>query len=529
MVRSSGAGRTATALLAATLIASGCSAKGAADHPSDGSSPVDPPAATGTGTTGSATQAPSQALAPFYTQKIAWAPCKDNFQCGKLDVPLDYANPGGDRIQISVIRLPATGKQRVGSILLNPGGPGGSGIEYARAAKSVLSPAITSRFDTVGFDPRGVGESAPVRCLSGAELDTFIGLDGTPDNPAEVSALAKGAKQFAEGCEAKSAKMLPHVGTADAARDMDILRAALGDQGLTYLGKSYGTYLGAVYADLFPKKIRAMVLDGAIDPALPPVPMINAAQARGFEVAFRSFLADCFKDSSCPFPVRNTDMALTQLSNLFKATDQHPLRNNIGDGRKIDESWTTLGVVTALYDKRSWPVLRAALGQAFRGDGTTLLKLADILVDRHQDGTYSNQTEANMAVNCVDHPYPHKISVYEEAARAAQKESPLFGAYVMWGSLPCEYWPVKPTGANKALKAEGSPPILVVGTQRDPATPYEWAKSLASELSSGVLLSYDGDGHTAYRTGSTCVDETVDRYLISLSSPGSGTLCPKVM
>lgn len=525
MMRSKGASRTAAALAGAMLIAvtgSACTAKGDAD-PADKS---DPPAATRAG--GSAKEAPSAALAPFYEQKIEWTPCKDGFECGWLSVPLDYAAPEGERIKISVIRLPATGTQRVGSILLNPGGPGGSGIAYARAAKTVLSPAILSRFDTVGFDPRGVGESSPVRCLTGAQLDKFIELDGTPDNSSEVAALARGAKEFAEGCEAKSAKLLPHVGTIDAARDMDVLRAVLGDQGMTYLGKSYGTYLGAVYADLFPKKIRAMVLDGAIDPALSPVPDVNAAQARGFEVAFRSFLADCFQDASCPFPVRDTDMALGQLTNLLKSADQQPLRNNTGDARKIDESWTTLGIVTALYDKRSWPVLRAALGQAFRGDGTTLLKLADILIDRHQDGTYSNQTEANLAVNCVDHPYPHKISAYEAAARAAQKESPHFGAYVMWGSLPCEYWPVKPTGTDKPLKAEGSPPIMVVGTQRDPATPYEWAKALASELKSGVLLSYDGDGHTAYRTGSTCVDEAVDKYLISLTVPGRDTLCPKV-
>ncbi|WP_248959972.1 alpha/beta hydrolase [Sphaerisporangium perillae] len=526
MMRSTGASRTATALLAATLFASACSATGDARNPSDGSSPVDPPAATQA--VEAATKAPSTALEPFYTQKIAWKSCKGGFECGKIEVPLDYADPSGERIQISVIRLPATGSKRIGSILLNPGGPGGSGIEYARAAKTVLTPAVLSRFDTVGFDPRGVGESAPVHCLSGPQLDTFIGLDGTPDDAGEVEALAKGAKQFAEGCQAKSGKLLSHVGTADAARDMDVLRAALGDQGLTYLGKSYGTYLGAVYADLFPKKVRALVLDGAIDPALHPVPAVNAAQARGFEVAFRSFLADCFNAASCPFPTKNTDTALAQLSNLLKTTDQHPLRNNTGDSRKIDESWTTLGIVTALYDKRSWPVLRTALSQAFRGDGTTLLRLADILIDRRQDGTYSNQTEANMAINCVDHPYPKKTSVYEEAARAAQKESPHFGAYVMWGSLPCEYWPVQPTGTDKPLKATGAPPILVVGTQRDPATPYEWAKSLASELSSGVLLSYDGDGHTAYRTGSTCVDEAVDRYLISLTTPKNGTLCPKV-
>ncbi|MET8158276.1 alpha/beta hydrolase [Sphaerisporangium sp. NPDC005289] len=500
------------------LFASACSATGDAGNRADG------PTSTG----GDAAKAPSAALAPYYGQKIAWTDCKNGFQCGKLEVPLDYAAPSGDRIAISVIRLPATGKQRIGSVILNPGGPGGSGIEYARAAKTVLTPAILARFDTVGFDPRGVGESAPVHCLSGPQLDKFIGLDGTPDDSAEVKELAKGAKDFAEGCQAKSAKLLPHVGTADAARDMDVLRAVLGDQGMTYLGKSYGTYLGTVYADLFPKKVRALVLDGAIDPALAPVPTVNAAQARGFEVAFRSFLADCFNQTTCPFSPKNTDAALAQLTTLLKSTDEHPLRNNTGDGRKIDESWTTLGIVTALYDKRSWPVLRTALAQAFRGDGTTLLRLADILVDRHQDGSYSNQTEANMAVNCIDHPYPRDTAAYEDAARAAQKESPHFGAYVMWGSLPCEYWPAKPIGTDKPLKAAGSPPILVVGTQRDPATPYEWAKALASQLSSGVLLSYDGDGHTAYRTGSSCIDAAVDRYLLSLTTPKTGTLCPKV-
>lgn len=521
MTRCRGVGRsrrTAAVLAAAALLATACSAKGDAD-PSGGSSPAGDPAA--------GRNAPSAALAPFYNQKITWTACRQGFECGKIEVPLDYANPGGERIRISVIRLPAKG-DRIGSILLNPGGPGGSGIEYARAAKSVLTPAVLSRFDAVGFDPRGVGESAPVRCLTGPQLDKFIGLDGTPDTPTEVDALATGAKEFAQGCEAKSAKLLPHVGTADAARDMDVLRAALGDTGLTYLGKSYGTYLGAVYADLFPKNVRALVLDGAVDPALPPVPDVNAAQARGFQVALRSFLADCFTHTSCPFPAKNIDEAQSRIGTMLKNADQTPLRNSTGDPRKIDESWATLGVVTALYDKRSWPVLRVALSQAFQGDGTTLLRLADVLIDRHQDGTYSNQTEANMAINCVDHPYPKTTQAYEQAASAAQKESPLFGAYVMWGSLPCEYWPVPPTGTDKPLKAEGAPPILVVGTQRDPATPYQWAQALAGQLSSGVLLSYDGDGHTAYRTNSTCIDKAVDTYLITQTPPKPNTLCPKV-
>ncbi|GII81524.1 proteinase [Sphaerisporangium rufum] len=519
--------RAAAALVAATLVMTGCSAKGETRLPADGASPSDPPAAT-TPTGEPATAAPSPALAPFYTQKVRWAPCKDGFQCAKIEVPLDYGDPGGERIQIALIKLPATGKQRIGSIVLNPGGPGGSGIEYARAATSVLSPGVLSRFDTIGFDPRGVGQSTPVRCLTGPELDEFIGLDGTPDDPAEVKLLARGAEHFAAACQAKAGKLLPHVGTADAARDLDVIRAVLGDQGLTYLGKSYGTYLGAVYAELFPKKIRALVLDGAIDPSLAPVPYVNAAQARGFETALRAFLADCFTASSCPFPEKKTGPALDRISELLRSADRQPLRNKTGDQRKIDESWTTLGIVTALYDKRSWPVLRTALAQAFKGDGTTLLRLADVLVDRRPDGSYSNQTEANMAVNCVDHPYPNRTSAYEDAARKAQQESPRFGAYVMWGSLPCEYWPVKAKGPDKPLTARGAPPIVVVGTLRDPATPYEWAKALASQLSSGVLLSFDGDGHTAYRTGSACVDEAVDRYLISLIAPRDGTKCPKI-
>ncbi|MEO3809221.1 alpha/beta hydrolase [Sphaerisporangium sp. B11E5] len=518
MTRWTSVGRTrhtAAALTAAALLVPACSAQG------DANPPGDPPAAT------ARNDAPSAALATYYSQKINWTSCREGFQCGKVNVPLDYADPGGERIQISVIRLPATGR-RIGSILLNPGGPGGSGIEYARAAKTVLTPAILSRFDAVGFDPRGVGESAPVHCLTGPQLDRFIGLDGTPDTSAEVDALAAGAKEFAEGCQAKSAKLLPHVSTADAARDMDILRATLGDAGLTYLGKSYGTYLGAVYADLFPKKVRALVLDGAVDPALPPVPDVNAAQARGFQTALRSFLANCFTHTSCPFPSKDMDESQSRIAAMLKKADQTPLRNSTGDTRTIDESWATLGVVTALYDKRSWPILRVALSQAFQGDGTTLLRLADILVDRRQDGTYSNQTEANMAINCVDHPYPTTIEAYEQAAATAQKESPLFGAYVMWGSLPCKYWPVPSEGTDKPLKAEGAPPILVVGTQRDPATPYQWAQALATQLSSGVLLSYDGDGHTAYRTNSSCIDKAVDTYLINQTPPKPNTLCPKV-
>lgn len=455
---------------------------------------------------------------------LAWTDCGDGFECAKLAVPLDHGKPGGERIKIGVIRLPATG-DRIGSILLNPGGPGASGIGYARSARSVLSEEVRARFDVVGFDPRGVGESSPVRCLSPRELDAYIGLDTSPDSTAEITALEEGARRFAAGCQARSGKLLAHVGTADAARDMDLLRAALGDERLTYLGKSYGTQLGAVYADLFPDRVRALVLDGAVDPSLPPLEL-NATQARGFEVALDAFLENCFTAAGCPFH-GSVKSARDEITSLLRRADQRPLTGRTGDGRQVSEAWAVFGLVTPLYDRRSWPVLRQALGKALEGEGTTLLRLADLLIDRHQDGTYSNQTEANMAVNCVDGDFPQTSSAFAAAARESAAEAPLFAPYLMWGSLPCAYWPVK-GGTPEKIDAPGAAPIMVVGTERDPATPYAWAKALATQLSSGVLVDFDGDGHTAYRTGSTCVDRLVDDYLIDLKAPENGTRCPKI-
>ncbi|WP_307848486.1 alpha/beta hydrolase [Microbispora oryzae] len=470
--------------------------------------------------------APTAALQPFYDQRPSWTGCGGGFQCARVEVPLDYSAPSGERISLSVIRLPATG-QRIGSLFINPGGPGGSGVQYTRAARSLFPDSLRARFDVVGFDPRGVGESSPVKCLSNSQLDAFVGLDASPDDHAEVKALEKGSKDFAAGCEAKSARLLPHVSTVDAARDMDVLRGVVRDPGFTYLGKSYGTFLGATYAGLFPKQVRALVLDGAVDPAVPSL-RANEVQAEGFEVALRAFVEDSLKQQDNPFTSRTVDGALAEVGALLKRADGQPLRNDLKDGRRLGEAWTVLGVITPLYDRQSWPALRRALKAAFKGDGTTLLRMADLLVDRHADGSYSNQTEANMAVNCLDHPYPTALGDYRKAADKAAVESPHFGSYVMWSSLPCAYWPVKPTGADEPIKAEGAPPILVVGTLRDPATPYEWAKGLASELKSGVLLGFDGDGHTGYRSGSRCVDTAVENYLISLHVPKSGTVCPKI-
>ncbi|WP_169948920.1 alpha/beta hydrolase [Microbispora sp. H11081] len=507
----------AVAALAAMLPFTACSAQTppATDQPATGTQAAQPPV-----------EAPTAELRPFYAQRPDWRDCGDGFQCAKIQVPLDYEKPTGERIDLSVIRLPATGK-RAGSLLINPGGPGGSGVQYARAAKSVVSDKVRAQYDVVGFDPRGVGESTPITCMTASQLDTYIGMDSSPDTPAELSALDTASKEFAESCGAKAARLLPHVGTADAARDMDVLRGVLGDPGLTYLGKSYGTFLGAMYADLFPKRVRALVLDGAVDPAVPSLKS-NEVQAKGFEVALRAFVEDCLLSASCPFKSRTVDGALQEISDLLAKADRQPLKNDLGDGRKVNEAWTVIGIATPLYERAAWPRLREALGKAINeGDGTDLLRMADLLVDRRPNGSYSNQTESNMAVNCVDHPYPKSLDAYRQAADEAAKVAPHFGKFVMWGSLPCAYWPAKSVGGDKPLKAAGAPPILVVGTLRDPATPYEWAQGLARELTSGVLLGYDGDGHTAYRSGSTCVDTAVDDYLLALRAPKNGTVCPK--
>ncbi|HYW22605.1 MAG TPA: alpha/beta hydrolase [Terriglobales bacterium] len=462
-------------------------------------------------------------LTRFYGQRLAWRDCGGGFQCSTLRVPLDYQHPSGDVIGMAVIRHPATDPgHRIGSLLVNPGGPGGSGIGYARSASQIVSAALLADYDLVGFDPRGVGESTPVTCLDDAQMDAFVATVPDPQTQTEQDEAVNEAKLLAGQCEARSAKLLPHVSTVEVARDMDVLRQALGDARLTYLGKSYGTFLGATYADLFPSKVGRVVLDGALDPRL-DANQLGLQQAAGIELAMRSFLADCVKRSDCPL-TGDATVAETRVSALLASVRLRPIR---GDGtRTVDLALAETGMIAALYTDTTWPFLRLALRFALQGDGRGLLQLADAYDDRGPDGHYqSNELAANYAVNCLDRPDVASVADVEARVPSYSQASPLFGAGLAWGDLVCAYWPTKATGRPHAISAAGAAPILVVGTIRDPATPYAWAQGLASQLASATLLTYDGDGHTAYRRGSTCIDSAVDAYFLHGTSPQSGLRC----
>jgi pimeloyl-ACP methyl ester carboxylesterase len=501
--------------VATALLVGGCSGSADGGRGADGSE-----SATTTSTSPGMRAPATGPLASFYGQKLRWRDCRGGFECARLEVPLDYAEPAGRTIRIAVVRLPAEDPR--GSLLLNPGGPGASGIDYARAADFVVSRAVRSRYDIVGFDPRGVGKSAPVSCLSDAQLDRFLAIDGSPDTAEEEQELLQEWSKLGAGCHDRRPGVTAHMGTRDAARDMDVLRAALGDRRLNYLGKSYGTYLGATYAELFPRRVGRVVLDGMLDPAASGQEVV-AGQAAGFQTAFRAFLADCVRRSSCPL-TGGVAAAERQVGQLLDEVDAQPLRGE--RGRPVTQALAVLGIAAALYDEGSWPLLRQALGEARRGNGYTLLALADFYSDRGPRGRYTtNAVEALYAVNCLDRPEATELDAYRAAAAETAQASPVFGAFIAWGSLPCATWPVPPQGEPHRIAAQGAKPILVVGTTRDPATPYEWAQSFARQLESGRLLTFVGDGHTAYRRGSSCVDEAVDGYLLDGQLPRRGLRC----
>lgn len=469
-----------------------------------------------------ATEPPSPDLARFYSQSIPWEAC-DDFRCGTLEVPIDYREAGGGTIELALVKVPATDPDaRIGSMVVNPGGPGASGVSYAESADSVFRAPIRKHFDVVGFDPRGTGDSDPVDCLPDEAMTDFLALDPDPDDAAEERELLDGLDSFFEGCVANSDALVGHVTTAEAARDMDVLRAALGEATLTYFGASYGTKLGATYAELFPDKVGRLVLDGAVDVTLASREQ-SLGQAGGFETALRAFVDNCVQDTDSCILGDSVEEGLTTITDLLDRVDAQPLPTS--DGRELSVGSAFYGIVTPLYNRDYWYLLSQGLSTALNGDGTTLMLLADAYASRVNGQYLDNSTEAIYAINCLDDPYAIEPGQVEAQVPAFEKVSPTFGRLFAWGLVNCRGIQVESTEPPLDIRGEGADPILVVGTTRDPATPYEWAVGLADQLASGVLLSRDGDGHTAYNSDNACIDSTIEDYLIDGTVPDDGKSC----
>jgi len=458
-------------------------------------------------------------LARFYGQHLSWHNCGNGFTCSSLTVPIDYAHPDAGTMKVAVIRERSTGSHR-GSLIVNPGGPGASGVSFVRDAAFAFD-TLNQHLDLVGFDPRGVGASRPIRCMSSSGLDRYFHTDPEPRTPATRAALIAASKNFADACWKRNGSYLAHVGTIDAARDMDVLRAALGDKKLTYYGASYGTYLGAKYAQLFPKRIRAMVLDGAVNPAENTIDS-DVGQSKGFETNLDDFIDWCVRQGSCPLGSTRA-AALQGLDRLEAKVRAHP--EQVGS-RSLGPGEFFTGLASGFYSTSEWQGLRSSLAAAQRGSGGGMLAFADELTERHKDGSYSNLMESNVAINCVDRESPRSIGGFDAAAKRAEQASAHFGIDILYSSLPCAFWHVPPVEHAHPASAPGAPPILVVGTTHDPATPYVDAQALAAQLGpAGRLVTLSGDGHTAYLRGDSCIEAILDPYLASARVPHGSPRC----
>ncbi|MEE6288727.1 alpha/beta hydrolase [Georgenia sp. MJ173] len=502
----------AGALLGATLLLASCSTADPADD--DGEAPD-------ASAHGVEMPAVPEGLDAFYEQDVAWEAC-GSFDCADVTVPMIYDEPDGETIEIAVKRRTADGDP-IGSLFINPGGPGGSGTDLVDGVAMMFSRDLLEGFDVVGFDPRGVGESTAVECVSDAELDKMRATDYELDTPEQVETFYDAASDLAEACAANTGPLLGHVDTVSAAKDLDVLRHVLDEPRLDYLGYSYGTLLGATYADLFPQNVGRLALDGAVDPAAGSRDLV-LGQAEGFERALHSYAEDCLAGSQCPL-TGTVDTAVEQVQDLLELASHTPLPT--GTDRELTTSLMFSGIILPLYDDALWPMLSSALDAAmYDNDGSQLLLLADLGAERESDGSYaSNSTEAFTAINCLDYPVVADLDQMREDAETLEEISPTFGAALAFGDVGCEVWPEEATGERVPIAAEGAAPILVVGTTGDPATPYAWSQSLAEQLADATLVTYDGQGHTAYGRSNGCITDAVDAYLLRGTVPADGLTC----
>jgi pimeloyl-ACP methyl ester carboxylesterase len=468
-------------------------------------------------------QAEAQTTAPpTQATGLRWRACGSSFQCTTFAVPLDYGAPDGPTIELALIRLPAREpSRRIGSLLMNPGGPGASAVEFVRAFAGSLDSDLRDHFDVVGVDPRGSGQSARVDCRF--DMSSYYALDFSPDSADERSALIDGVQRFVDACVAAEGQKLRHVGTDDTVRDLERVRAALGDEKLTYLGFSYGTYIGAKYAAAYPGRVRALVLDGAVDPSLDAKEM-QVEQSAGFERVLDGFLRWCARNRQCAF--RRGGSTERAFDALRRRVDRDGLVvPRTQPPRLLSPTEFELGLAAILYEGvAGYADLGDALDAADRGDGRAIAALSDGYTNRTDEGTYRGIEQAFLAISCADGPPVGSLAEVRRIEAAAALVAPRTGPGIVNNSIACALWPF--TGPEAApIRAPDAPPILVVGTRRDPATPFAWAKSLSRQLESAVLISAPGAQHTAFGLGIDCVDDTVVRYLVDLEAPRRRLVC----
>jgi pimeloyl-ACP methyl ester carboxylesterase len=507
-------------LAAVTLLAAGCTSDGGTDEEA----------------TPSASSAPAEPTA----EPIEWTDCNEllqpllagrpgserglTFECGQVTVPISYDEPQGERLPLRLVRAvhPAQ-TDRIGSLVVNPGGPGASGLDAALGLALTLPEDVLRRFDLVGFDPRGVASSSPVECIPDETKDRLVAAEPQPTSAEQLDDVFALSTEVAEGCAERyeSPAALGAFNTVDTARDMDLLREALGEDQLTYLGYSYGTTLGSTYAELFPDRVRAFVLDAAVDPD-PDLRASAEASAAGLEAGFDAFAQNCTSlIAGCPLG----DNPRLFVDELMLQASQAPIPSATeGETRQATPGVVLTAVQAALYDTRTWPQLSQSLAAARGGDAAGLFSLADSYSGRLEDGTYSNLLDANIAINCAD--TEEQIEPAEVRALAAEWDAkyPLFGAGSAAGLFTCTPWEADRTPLPER-DAEGSAPILVIGNSGDPVTPLPGAVDLAEDLTSGVLLTWQGQGHTSYPK-TPCVTDAVNGYLIDLVVPLDGLTCP---
>ena len=482
-----------------------------------------------------ASASPEGEATTAYGQAPVWGSCESYLgdahaiptaQCGTVSVPIDYANPQGPQAQLAVIRVPATG-DRLGVLMVNPGGPGASAVDtVAGMGASLADTEITRRFDLVGFDPRGVGHSTPqVHCRTDAEFDAYRRDPMVDYSPAGVTHIEAVYQQIAQGCVDRTGRdFLANVGTASTAQDMDVVRAALGENQVNFLGYSYGTELGANYAERYPDRVRAMVLDGAVDPGSDPIGE-SLRQLAGFQTAFDDYAADCAQSTDCPLGQDPTQF-VARYHELVNPLVQQPGRTS--DPRGLSYSDAISGTVNALYTQRYWKYLTSGLLGLRRGtDAGDLLLLADDYVHRDTAGHYDNQQDAFTAIRCVDAPYPTDPAVWADADHRAREAAPFMAYGEATGFAPrdmCTMWLVPPTSAPHDVTSPGPGKVVVVSTTHDPATPYQAGVDLARELDA-ALITFDGTQHTVVFNGDACVDPAVVSFLVDSTIPPVGLRC----